>query len=83
MLTPRLRVVIESDVPRGKGKAPDDPYRNVRQYFGLGGELLAERDPFAADAPAQVDETGDGEDRHDIFHTIFEIPRAKEGEHVS
>jgi len=40
---PKVIQVIESELCRGTGK-DDDPYRAVRQYHTLEGELLAEED---------------------------------------
>lgn len=43
---PRLVLVIESEVPRGKG-TPRDPSRSVTQYHTPAGQLLAEVDPWS------------------------------------
>jgi hypothetical protein len=39
--------VIEAEDRRGNGM-PDNPWRMVKQYFSLDGELLAEFDPCPA-----------------------------------
>lgn len=51
---PRVIEVIETSLElRGNGTV-DDPFRRVRQYYTLGGKLLAERDEWR-ERPEAVD----------------------------
>ena len=43
-MNPKLILVIESSICRGKG-TKEDPCRTVNQYYTLDGQLLAENDP--------------------------------------
>ena len=42
----RVISVIETKAVRGSGTTGDDPVREVREYWSLEGEKLAENDPY-------------------------------------
>lgn len=54
-MMPRVIQVIESEELRGAGTR-DAPYRRVRQYHTLNGDLLAEADPVPVRSSPEPEE---------------------------